>query len=111
MKIPELNGIIKFISNIYNPDDIRVFTYNVTDDHEETVIELKYNHISDEYINSPELKNNNKLKEMKLELEIRKDVESYFGVKTSGTNIEMNGFSHRYTYNGLTIDVILVDSY
>jgi len=105
MKIHELEGMIKFISNIYKPDEIKVFTYNVTDDHKETVIKLKYSHISDDYISNPYHTNINSLKEKNLELEIRKDVESYFSVKTSG--LTLDGFSP-YTYNGLTIDVILV---
>ena len=105
MEIPELGGIIKFISGVFKPDNIKVYTYNLTDDHEETVIELKYSHISDDYISNPQHRNVNTLKERNLELEIRKDVESYFGVKTSGLSLE--GFSP-YRYNGLTIDVILV---
>lgn len=109
MESPELlNGIVKYIDFMYHPEKIIIDKRNVWDEpdlyHDEVTIKLYFNDISDDYISNPQHRNINILKEKNLELEIRKDIESYFGIKTSGLSLE--GFAP-YRYNGLTIDVKL----
>ncbi len=109
MRIPELNGIIKFISVMYNPDDIDVSSRKIMSPDptkDETVIRLTFNTISDDYITNPDSNDIKKNKEKNLERVIRKDVEGYFSIKTSGLSIE--GFAP-YVYRGLTIDVMCLD--
>jgi hypothetical protein len=110
MESPELlNGIVKYIDHLYNPEKIIIDKRDVWEgsdsSHIETIISLYFDSISDIYIINPQSSDIKKHKEKRMEYSIRRDIFNYFGVKTSGLSFE--GFSP-YVYNGLTIDVILV---
>ena len=99
----EISGIIKFIESMYNPAKIKIDTANVFGN-DETYVSLFFNDISDDYVSNPQSGNKKRLKERNLNLEIRNDVYKYFGVITSG--FDLNGYAP-YKYRGLTIDVHL----
>ena len=101
----ELSGIIKFIESMYNPSKIKIDAKDVFGN-EETYVSLYFDKISDDYISNPQSGYKQRLKERNLNLEIRNDVYKYFGVMTSG--LDLNGYSP-YRYNGLTIDVHLIN--
>ena len=106
MESPELKAIIKYINMVFKPDKIDVRESEVWANrqftHTETIIDLYFDKIDDKYLTNPYAVDVDSNKETNLEKEIRKDIESYFGVKTSGLSIE--GFSP-YQYHGLTIGV------
>jgi len=99
----ELSGIIKFIKSMYNPAKVKIDAADVFGN-EETYVSLYFDEISDDYISNPQSNNIKRLKEKNLSLEIRNDVYKYFGVMTSG--LDLDGYSP-YRYMGLTIDVHL----
>ena len=101
--ITELKGIIKYIEQMYKPEKIWIDKSN-NHNSDEIVINLSFNEIGDEYITNHNFYSKNKMKEMNLEKQIRKDIYDYFGVMTSGLNLQ--GFAP-YEYHGLTIDVHL----
>lgn len=101
----DLSGIIKFIESMYKPAKIKIDTADVFGN-EETYVSLYFDEISDNYISNPQSNNIKRLKERNLNLEIRNDVYMYFGVMTSG--LDLNGHSP-FRYMGLTIDVHLRD--
>jgi len=89
--------IAKYIKTIYKPNNIDI---RVIDG--EVYIHIGFDSIDEKYNTNPYSNQPNKLKERNLESEIRKEVESFFGVKTSG--LSLFGF-FPYEYHGLTIDV------
>jgi hypothetical protein len=89
--------ITKYIKTIYKPNNIDI---NVIDG--EVYIHVGFDSIDERYNTNPYSNQPIKLKERNLEFEIRKEVESFFDVKTSG--LPLLGFSP-YEYHGLTIDV------
>jgi hypothetical protein len=89
--------ITKYIKTIYKPNNIDI---NVIDG--EVYIHIGFDSIDEKYNTNPYSNQPGKLKERNLKSEIRKEVESFFGVKTSG--LSLFGFSP-YEYHGLTIDV------
>ena len=101
----ELSGIIKFIEYMYNPSNIEIDTSGNFGKYE-TYVKLYFDEISDDYISNSQSNSIKRLKEKNLNLEIRNDVYKYFGVMTSG--LDLNGFSP-YRFVGLTIEVHLID--
>ena len=97
---PSLNAIVKFIDVLYKPSEIIVDESNGG----EIYINIYMDEIGDEYITNHNFYSKNKMKEMNLEKQIRKDIYDYFGVMTSGLNFQ--GFAP-YEHHGLTIDVHL----
>ena len=101
MNIP-IDAITNYINMVYKPNDISV---EIKDTYEtpEYVIFLQFDRIDDKYITNRFSNSIAKNKENNLEREIRKDVEGFFSIKTSG--LDLMGYAP-YKRHGLTIDVI-----
>jgi hypothetical protein len=101
-----IDTIVKFIKELYKPEDVVVSLLSHTGidgiDRPEYYIYVYFDYIDDKYLKNPTFHDKVRNKEIHLRLEIRKYVDSYFGIKTSG--VTLNGFSP-FEYRGLTIDV------
>jgi hypothetical protein len=105
MNIP-INTIVKFIKTLYNPEDIAVSLVSHTDKNginkPEYYIYVYFDFIDEKYLKNPQFINPVKNKEIHFRLEIRNNVDSYFGIKTSGMPLKSFG---PFEYHGLTIEV------
>ena len=95
-------AIVKLIESLYSPDKIKVRKSEYDD---EILIDVYFSDIGDSYITNPDHYNPDKLKEQNFEREIRKRIQGFLDVKTSGVNPN-TGFSP-YDVHGITIDVRL----
>jgi hypothetical protein len=103
MKIEnKVNAIVKVINTLYSPDEIKVRKSEYDD---EMLIDVYFSHIDDSYITNPDYYDLKKLKEQNFEGEIRRTIQDFLGIKTSGLNPH-TGFSP-YEVHGITIDVRL----
>lgn len=102
MNIP-IKSIVSYIKQVYKPNDIDVMLEEKEDDSPDVYISLLFGHIGDEYLKNPNASDILANKEKHLERAIRKDIESFFSVKTSG--LSLDGFAP-YVHHKLTIDVI-----
>ena len=76
----DVGSIIKFVTNVYSPDDIRVTP--VTPEHYNIV--FYFNEIDDKYITNPQHRDTEELKINMFNREIRTYIENYLGIKTTG---------------------------
>ena len=105
MKIEDkVKLIVKLINTLYSPDEIKV---RKSEHDDEILIDVYFSHIDDSYITNANHYNPNKLKEQNFEREIRKRIQGFLDVKTSGVNPN-TGFSP-YAVHGITIDVRLTE--
>jgi len=103
MKIEnKVRAIVKLINTLYSPDEIKVRKSEFDD---EMLIDIYVSHIDDSYITNPDFYNLDKLKELNLEREIRKTIQDFLDIKTSGLNPN-TGFAP-YDVHGITIEVRL----
>lgn len=102
MNIP-IKSIVSYIKQVYKPNDIDVMLKEKEDDSPDVYISILFDHIGDEYLKNPNASDKLANKEKHLERTIRKDIESFFSVKTSG--LSLDGFAP-YVHHKLTIDVI-----
>ena len=104
MKIEnKVNAIVKLINTLYSPDEIKVSKSKYDG---EMLIDVYFSHIDDSYITNPNHYNLGKLKEINLEREIRKTIQDFLDIKTSGLDSH-TGFPP-YAVHGITIDVRLI---
>lgn len=76
----DVNSIIKFVTNVYSPDDTRVIP--VTPEHYNII--FYFNEIDDKYITNQEHGDTKVLKSKMFNREIRTYIENYLGIKTTG---------------------------
>lgn len=102
-----IDVIVRFIETVYKPEDVVVSLLSRTGldgiERPEYYIYVYFDYIDEKYLKNPQFHNPVKNKEVNLRLEIRKYVENFFSVKTSGVTLN-NGFSP-FEYHGLSIDV------
>ena len=77
----QVNSIVRFISEIYTPEDVWVKTYN---DPERYSIIFYFDDIDDKYILNRQARDIKAHKENILTREIRTYIENYLGIKTQG---------------------------
>jgi hypothetical protein len=107
MKIEnKVKAIVKLINSLYHPDEIKVSNHKYTDG-DEMLIDVYFSHIDDSYITNPNHYNLGKLKELNLEREIRRTIQNFLDIKTSGLN-PFTGFAP-YDAHGISIDVRLIE--
>ena len=105
MKIEDkVKSIVKLINTLYSPDEIKV---RKSEHDDEILIDVYFSHIDDSYMTNANHYNPNKLKEQNFEREIRKRIQGFLNIKTSGVNPN-TGFSP-YDVHGITIDVRLTE--
>jgi hypothetical protein len=103
MKIEnKVNAIVKLINTLYSPDEIKVRKSEYDD---EILIDVYFSHIDDSYITNSDYYDLKKLKQQNFEGEIRRTIQDFLSIKTSGLNPH-TGFSP-YEVHGITIDVRL----
>ncbi len=103
MKIEnKVNAIVKLINTLYSPDEIKVRKSEFDD---EMLIDVYVSHIDDSYITNSDYYDLKKLKQQNFEGEIRRTIQDFLSIKTSGLNPH-TGFSP-YEVHGITIDVRL----
>ena len=107
MNLP-IESIMKYIMSVYKPDDIQI-----SKDYWGTGIQIKldlfFKHIDDSYLRNPMANDKIRNKEDQLEMRIRKDLELFFAIQTTGWSIERRGndfeMSAPYIMGDITIDV------
>ena len=98
----KIKAIVKLIEVLYSPAEIKVRKSEYDD---EMLIDVYFSHIDDSYITNPDYYDLKKLKQQNFEGEIRRTIQDFLGIKTSGLNPH-TGFSP-YEVHGITIDVRL----
>ena len=100
-----IDVIVKFIKEVYKPEDVVVSLLSHTDSDgvakPEYYIYVYFDYIDDKYKKNPFYRISKYNKEINIKREIRNYVENFFGVETSG--VPKNGGLFRY--KGLTIEV------
>ena len=76
--------IVKFIKNVFKPKDIRVSKAETTEGIVDYVIFIYFDSIPDSYIKNPDFHDLKIHKEIMLKREIRKSIQDYLGIKTTG---------------------------
>jgi hypothetical protein len=107
MNLP-IESIMKYIMSVYKPDDVQI-----SKDYWGTGIQIKldlfFKHIDDSYLRNPMATDKIRNKEDQLEMRIRKDLELFFAIQTTGWSIERRGndfeMSAPYIMGDITIDV------
>ena len=77
----EVSSIVKFVTEMFHPDDVWVKPY---DDPERYSIVFYFNDIDDKYITNPLHGNQKEHKANMFDREIRKYINDFLGIKTSG---------------------------
>ncbi len=98
----KVKSIVKLINTLYSPDEIKVSKSEYDD---EILIDVYFSHIDDSYITNPDFYDPNKLKQQNFESEIRRTIQDFLSIKTSGLN-PYTSFAP-YDVHGITIDVRL----
>ena len=93
--------IIKFINAFYHPTKTEFLENGIND---EPAIIFHFDSISDDYITNPQHRDVKYLKEEMLTREIRKYIEDYLGIKTTGLQ-PRNTFFGPFERQGITIKV------
>jgi hypothetical protein len=94
--------IKNYIKTVYKPKYVNISFLDNEGFDKEFYIHVFFDSIDEKYNTNPYSNTPIKLKERNLGFEIRKEVESFFNVKTSGLSLQ--GFSP-HEYRGLTITV------
>lgn len=89
--------IIEYIKLVYKPNDVDTHI-TMQNDEKKMNIFVWFNKIDDSYLKNPYAVSPKENKERHLERAIRKDVESFFGVKTSGVD-PSTGFAPYQSHN------------
>jgi hypothetical protein len=76
-----VNSIIKFITAMFSPEDIRVKHYDNPDHYS---ITFYFNEIDDKYFTNPQHCNPEELKESMFNRELRRYIDNFLSIKTSG---------------------------
>ncbi len=98
----KIKAIVKLIESLYSPAEIKVRKSEYDD---EILIDVYFSHIDDSYITNSDYYDLKKLKQQNFEGEIRRTIQDFLSIKTSGLNPH-TGFSP-YEVHGITIDVRL----
>jgi hypothetical protein len=106
MNIP-VRQVIKFIKSVYSPTEISHEVKEMGDGKPEHYIHLYFDEIPDSYITNPNASDRIANKEKNLETEIRRNIDGYFGIKTSGLDISVLGITRSpHKKLGITIFVV-----
>ena len=106
MDIP-VKQIIKFIKHFYSPAEISHKVVDMMDGKPENIIHIYFDEIPDSYITNPNASDPISNKEHNLEIKIRRNIDNYFGIKTSGLDISIPGMARSpIKKRGITIFVI-----
>jgi len=108
MNIP-IQAIMKYIMSVYKPDDIQI-----SRDYLDTMLQIRltlfFKEIDDSYLRNPMARSTYKNKEDNLEMRIRKDLETFFSVKTTGLHVQGSGnnlfISAPYIVGDIQIEVV-----
>ena len=100
-----IKKIVKFVETLYTPTKIMVRDIEISGE-KEIIIGVYFDEISDKYISVPYTRQVNKNKEENMTNEIRKSLEDFLGIKTTGLQPRNNFFppSERH---GITIVAII----
>jgi hypothetical protein len=107
MNLP-IETIMNYIMSIYKPDDIQI-SKAILGTGFQIKLTLFFKHIDNSYLKNPMATDLIRNKEEQLEMRIRKDLESFLGIKTTGWSIDKFGnglqMSHPYIMGDITIEV------
>lgn len=99
-----IEGIIKFVTMIYHPKNVKV-RETIFEGMKEYYIIFYFDQIPDKYILNPNHHDITTHKESILSREIREYIEKYMGIKTSGLQY-MNNYFSPSEWHGISINVV-----